>query len=53
MVKIDDYIDEEDVLDDEIDVEYTSKRKLEKAVDEGDMEAEDALFMEGYLEEDE
>ncbi|MBS3156777.1 hypothetical protein J4442_01225 [Candidatus Woesearchaeota archaeon] len=53
MVKIDDYVDEEDVLDDEIDLEYTSKRKLEKAVDEGDMEAEDALFMEGYLEEDE
>ena len=53
MVKIDDYVDEEYVLDDEIDLEYTSKRKLEKAVDEGDMEAEDALFMEGYLEEDE
>ena len=53
MVKIEDYVDEEDILDDEVDLEYTSKRKLEKAVDEGDMEAEDALFMEGYLEEDE
>lgn len=53
MVKIEDYVDEEDILEDEIDLEYTSKRKLEKAVDEGDMEAEDALFMEGYLEEDE
>lgn len=52
-MKIDDYVDEEDLLDDEIDLEYTSKRKLEKAVDEGDMEAEDALFMEGYLDEEE
>jgi len=52
-MKIDDYVDEEDLLDDEIDLEYTSKRKLAKAVDEGDMEAEDALFMEGYLDDDE
>lgn len=53
MVNIDDYLDEEDVFEDEVDLEYTSKKKLEKAVDDGDMEAEDALFMEGYLEEDE
>lgn len=49
---IDDEYIEEDLLEDDVDVEYTSKKKLEKAVDEGDMEAEDALFMEGYLEDE-
>jgi len=53
VVKIDDILDEEELLDEDLDFAYGSKKKLEKAVDEDEMEAEDALFMEGYLEEDE
>ena len=52
MIKIDDTIDEEELLDEDLDFAYGSKKKLEKAVDDDEMEAEDALFMEGYLDED-
>jgi hypothetical protein len=32
---------------------YGNKKKLNEAVDNGDMDAEDALFMEGYLDDEE
>ena len=52
MVKIDDIIDEEELLDEDLDFAYGSKKKLAKAVDDDEMEAEDALFMEGYLDDE-
>tara|TARA_Y100000310_G_C20647094_1_gene797258 strand:+ start:587 stop:748 length:162 start_codon:yes stop_codon:yes gene_type:complete len=53
VIKIDDILDDEELLDEDLDPAYGSKKKLEKAVDDDEMEAEDALFMEGYMEEDE
>tara|TARA_Y100000310_G_C20429685_1_gene690829 strand:- start:517 stop:681 length:165 start_codon:yes stop_codon:yes gene_type:complete len=53
LIKIDDIVEEDELLDEDLDFAYGSKKKLNKAVDDGDMEAEDALFMEGYLDDDE
>jgi isopentenyl phosphate kinase len=57
VIKIDDILDDDELLDeefsDDVDITYGTKKKLDEAVDNDDMEAEDALFMEGYMEEDE
>jgi hypothetical protein len=52
VIKIEDTIEEDELLDEDLDSTYSSKKKLDKAVDDGDMDAEDALFMEGYMDED-
>ena len=48
--------DDEELYEEESSEEseaYGTKKDLDEAVDNGDMDAEDALFMEGYLEDDE
>lgn len=49
---MDDILDEEDILDEDLEFTYGSKKKLDEEVENGDMEAEDALFLEGYQEDD-
>ena len=49
---MDDFIEDEE-LDEELEYASGSKRKLDEEVDNGDLEAEDALFFEGYQGEEE
>jgi len=50
---MDDFIEEEDLLDEDLEYAYGSKKRLDEDVDNGDLDAEDALFFEGYQGEDE
>tara|TARA_Y100000034_G_scaffold133270_1_gene198285 strand:+ start:2404 stop:2565 length:162 start_codon:yes stop_codon:yes gene_type:complete len=49
---VDDLLDDEELLDEDLEFQYGSKKKLDDAVDNGDMDAEDALFLEGYQDDD-